>query len=570
MLKLIKNNRQILLIVLLAIITRFYSINSMPPALNWDEVSHGYNAYSILKTAKDEWGEFMPVIFRAYGDHKLPGYIYTTALSVLIFGLNTFAVRLPSVLAGVLLVVLTYLLSVRLFNKRVGTISAFLIAVAPWSLFLSRGAFEANLAAALFLAGIYIFLAGLDKPKMLIISAAMFGLSVWTYNSYRVFAPVMLTFLLLLYKRKLIKLFAISRNTTIGSILIILVFFVPMVVQLLNTSGQARYGKVTIIDEGAINQIIQSRENSPFSDTVTRLIYNRPVFFTKQFFSNFIQHYSGNFLYFKGGSHYQFSIPGHGLLYWINIPFMIAGIYFLIKRRTPAAVLLLAWFYLAPIPSSITREAPHVLRSITFLPVPMIITAYGFSKVMEKIRFTKKHFVTAALLYFIVIMGFAAKYLLNYFGEYKNNYSWAWQYGYKQVVDYTKANYDNYDKILVTKKYGEPHEFFLFYWPWEPSGYQTDPNLNRFAKSDWYWVDGFDKIYFLNDWEISEKSIFDIPRSLEEEDKFKLESGEVVNCYSTDAKCLLVTSPGNSPGDWNRLESIDFLDGTPAYEIYEN
>jgi len=31
--------------------------------LNWDEVSHGYNAYSILKTGKDEWGKTFPLIF---------------------------------------------------------------------------------------------------------------------------------------------------------------------------------------------------------------------------------------------------------------------------------------------------------------------------------------------------------------------------------------------------------------------------------------------------------------------------------------------------------------------------
>ena len=85
------------LIVVLAFVLRFVQLDSLPPSLNWDEVSHGYNAYSILKTGKDEWGKFLPIIFRAYGDYKLPLYIYITAFSEFIFGLNEFAVRLPSV-----------------------------------------------------------------------------------------------------------------------------------------------------------------------------------------------------------------------------------------------------------------------------------------------------------------------------------------------------------------------------------------------------------------------------------------------------------------------------------------
>jgi hypothetical protein len=45
----------ILLIFLLAFVLRVYKVTQVPPSLNWDETSIGYNAYSVLKTAKDEW-----------------------------------------------------------------------------------------------------------------------------------------------------------------------------------------------------------------------------------------------------------------------------------------------------------------------------------------------------------------------------------------------------------------------------------------------------------------------------------------------------------------------------------
>ena len=119
----LKKNSLFLLIVVLAIGLRFVVIGKVPPALNWDEISHGYNAYSLLKTGKDEWGVTLPTIFRAYGDYKLPVYIYLTAVSELIFGLNIFSVRLPSILAGVMTVVFTYLLAKKLFDphRKVGS-----------------------------------------------------------------------------------------------------------------------------------------------------------------------------------------------------------------------------------------------------------------------------------------------------------------------------------------------------------------------------------------------------------------------------------------------------------------
>jgi len=46
----------LLVVVLGGAFLRLYKIDSNPPALNWDEVSHGYNAFSILRTGADEWG----------------------------------------------------------------------------------------------------------------------------------------------------------------------------------------------------------------------------------------------------------------------------------------------------------------------------------------------------------------------------------------------------------------------------------------------------------------------------------------------------------------------------------
>ena len=33
------------------------------------------------------------------------------------------------------------------------------------------------------------------------------------------------------------------------------------------------------------------------------------------------------------------------------------------------------------------------------------------------------------------------------------------------AVVYLKDHYSQYDQIIFTKKYGEPHEYILFFWP---------------------------------------------------------------------------------------------------------
>src|SRR3989344_1327591 len=114
----------LLAIIILAVVLRFYKLGTTPPSLYWDEVSLGYNAYSILKTGFDEHHHFLPLTnFAAFGDYKPPGYIYATVPSIALFGLNEFAVRFPSALAGTLTVLVTYFLVVELFEKKPSAIS---------------------------------------------------------------------------------------------------------------------------------------------------------------------------------------------------------------------------------------------------------------------------------------------------------------------------------------------------------------------------------------------------------------------------------------------------------------
>lgn len=563
----LKNNTIIIIILILGAALRLINLTGNPPALNWDEVSHGYNAYSILRTGADEWGKNFPLTnFRAYGDYPLPLNLYLTIPFVKFLELSVFSIRFPHAFLGILTIAASYFLATGISkDKRVGLLTAFLVAVEPWHLFTSRFVVQSNLAV-FFLTTTLALYFNRDKNKWLLpLSSLFLGLTLYSYHTTRILSPLLLIGAVLLHRQDIIRSLRKLDFLKIASIIILLIFFLPLPFILSNPQARARSKEVFIIDEGAVGKIEEKRNNSQLPFLLNKLLYNRPAYFGWEFANNYVSYFSPKFLFLEGGTQYQFSVPGKGLLNPVNLPFFYLGLMLLILRGSKGDKkyqLLLFWLIISPIPASITKENFAVLRATTMLPLPQLLSSLGFVYFIEwlakknfKPRIGKKSLITFYLLFLLI---FLTSYLKNYFGEYRIKYSWAWQFGYKEAVMFIKNNYEDYDKIIMTKKYGEPHEFILFYWPWDPKSYRQDPNLLRYYQSNWYWVDRFDKFYFVNDWEI--------PRQMGEQ--FKLESGEYFSC--DNIKCLLVTSSGNYPLGWRKLKTINFLDGNPAFEIYEN
>lgn len=545
----------LILIFFLSLGLRFFHLATMPPALNWDEVSHGYNAYSILKTGRDEWGQLFPLAnFRAYGDYPLPVNLYLTIPSIALFGLNELGIRAPHAFLGSLTVLACFFLVSGLgFSTGMGLLAAFLVAVSPWLLFPSRFVVQSNVSLFFITTGLALFFHRQKKPLFLPLSAIALGISAYSYHNARIFVPLLVVALLWLYRDEWRQWWQKKKINVLATVVLLLIFLVPLIPIVLGLEGRARAQWVGIIDQGAINQIVESRLNSNLPSLLTRLAYNRPVYFVTHFLGNYFSYFSPQFLFFEGGTQYQLSLPGEGLLYLIELLFFYLGLGYMIylvvvkKKRNLQAIFL--WLLLAPIPAAMTRGGSHVIRATTMLPLPQIFSALGVfqaSQYLNKKNKKGKDVLVAAFLLLIALSTF--NYLSIYFGSYRQNYSWSWQYGYKEVTNFIKEHYQDYDEIFITKKYGEPHEFLLFYLAWDPEKYRADANLVRYFKSDWYWVDSFDKFVFINDWEVKEKL-----RNIETEKQ----------------RNLLIASPENYPEGWSKIKVINFLDGQPAFEILE-
>ena len=90
---------------------------------------------------------------------------WISALSACIFGLNEFAIRLPSVFFGVLTILVIYLLGKEIFNRRVGLLSTFFITFMNIEILFSRQARPYQALQFFYLLGFY-FIYRLTKEKI--------------------------------------------------------------------------------------------------------------------------------------------------------------------------------------------------------------------------------------------------------------------------------------------------------------------------------------------------------------------------------------------------------------------
>src|SRR3990170_258331 len=151
------------LLLFISFFTRILFLDLIPQGMYRDEVSVGYNAYSIIKTGKDEFDRNSPFIFEALGDYKLPVIIYLTAPFVFLFGLTDFWVRFPTALIGSLTPFALFLLAKKLFDKRIAMFSAISLAISPWHILFSRLVNESVISVFTSILGIYFLILLFNK-----------------------------------------------------------------------------------------------------------------------------------------------------------------------------------------------------------------------------------------------------------------------------------------------------------------------------------------------------------------------------------------------------------------------
>ena len=458
----------LILIICLAAALRFYNLGGNPPSLNWDEASIGYNAYSILKTGRDEFGEKLPLAFRSFGDYKPPVYFYLDVPAIAFFGLSEFAVRFPSALLGTLTVLMVYFLVKELFgNWRLSFVTSLLLAISPWHLQFSRGAFEANIALFFIILGTWFFFKGRKNAWFFILSVLAFVLALYSYHAARVFVPLLgIGLLVFAFEKKWF-----FKKEVILAIFLGFILVLPIFTFIIGGEATRRFKGTSLFEEQTpilARSKIQLDDDLASGFSFGRFIHNRRLVYGLFMIKNYLSHFEPNFLFITADAA-RHHAPQVGLLYWIEFPLLILGIYFLIKDRPRFCQIIFWWLLVAPVAAAPTRETPHAIRSFFLLPSLQIFIAYGILRTYEILKENKRR-IFLILIFTFYILHFTF-YLHMYHVHMPLEYSKFWQYGYKEWVKFVVANKEKFDRVVISQSLEQPQIFLLFYGKIDPQKY---------------------------------------------------------------------------------------------------
>lgn len=463
MIKKLKTNWLILLVTALAFLLRFYQLGTNPPSPYWEEAALGFDAYSILKTGKDFHGNFLPLVaFESFGDYKPSLYFYATVPFITIFGLNVFAVRFASAFFGSLTIPILYLLVKHLNkDKSLASLSALFLAIVPWHVQISRVGFEANLGLFLLILGIYFFYLGLKKSFFLLWSAFVFGLSLYSYHSYRILVPLLGLGLVILNLKSLL---GHVRASLIAALLFVLML-IPIVKSINDPVVQTRFQQTSAFSD--LKPIIDSNRliAEDGSTRFAKIIHHRYWHYLKLVAANYLDHFHGNFLFVSGDANPRHSNQQTGQLFLVFLPLLLLAATVNKFLPSPLAKLSLLLLFLSPLPAALTQATPHALRSLSLVIPLVILSALGFSRLL-------RHKLLATIVAAIILIEFTRfQYVYHYL--YPKAYSSQWQYGYQELIDFINSRYGNYDQIYISREQGRPSIYYWFYSKTDPRHVQA-------------------------------------------------------------------------------------------------
>jgi 4-amino-4-deoxy-L-arabinose transferase-like glycosyltransferase len=401
----IKANRRelipLLIIVVLAFALRTIDLSVHPYPWSGDEASIGSEAIRILH------GEVTN--FFDTGWSSQPNWSFVpTAVTEYIFGKNILAVRLTSVLSGILAVLFVYLAGREFFNSAIGLMAAAFLTTLPYHVHFSRIGVNNvmdSLMSALFF---WLIAKGLntDDSRYYYVAGVVAGLCIYTYTGTRlvlILGGIVLLFLMIRQKgylashRKHLIVFSIAAIVSAAPQAAFFVRHPDIFVGRLGQEGILFNGWIT-------QQAVQTGES------VWEILFNQ---FTRTIMVFIASSAPGNF----------FNSPDPYLTILGSILFLLGMGYALAYALETRYFILLIWFWTVILLGGIlTLNPPANTRLLMTSPVVALFMAVGSFKILEylqKFKIVPERVIAPILILLVSIIAYQN---INYYMlEYKNN-----------------------------------------------------------------------------------------------------------------------------------------------------
>ena len=493
----------IIVILLVGILVRIVGITGMPNALNCDEASSGYEAFSILNYGIDRTGNKLPSFLVSWGGGQNVLLTYLIIPFIKIFGLNILAIRLPMTILGCISLYIMYALLKKISNKKVAIVGLAFLSICPWHIMKSRWGLESNLFPDLILIFVYLLIKGIeDKNKFIYYLAFIIaGVSAYSYGTSYYFLPVFIIPLLII----LVKKQKITIKQAIISICIIGIVALPVILYVI------------------INTFDLPQINLPFV-TIPKLDVNRYKELTSIFSGEFLKSSESNFIesikiLIKQTDALPWnSIEPYGIIYPFSILFTIMGIMNGFKKNKIIEVkynyIFNIWFIVSIFLTFICE--PNINRlNIIMLPI-IYYTIIGIYIILDNI---KKSSIIISIIYIATFALFVNKYM----HQDCNNYE-TFEADLEEVVQYIDKIQDK--EIHITNKIQSSYIYVLFYTQYDTTEFIKSVNYEDLFV-EFRNVKSFGKFYFENveNMDFQKGNIYVIKK--EEKDNFNFENTNV-------------------------------------------
>lgn len=584
--KVVDRKKFLVLILIIASFLRLWKISEVPVSLFGDELDVGYHAYSILKTGKDYSGNQWPIHFQSLAEWRTPLYLYSAVPTVALFGISPLGVRLPAAIFGVLGVWGICLLANILFDQKkfsifnrkatssayfqfsIGEISALVLALSPWHIQYSRAGFEVTMLLTFLLFGLFFFLKSLGDSRFFWISVVFLAFMPWIYSTAKLFTPILLFFLFLLWRRRI---FDLKRTHLLSAVLAGLIVGLPIAYSTIFGGGAQRAGYTSVFTDPTIEHEVgvsrmrdasMRNENTlglqpKFSD---RLFHNKLTFWFSSISKNYFQSLSSDFLFDEGDPNLRHSIKGMGQFYKIEFIALILGfiLFFTSEYKKEIKYLIAFWILIGVLPAALTRDGGnHATRLILILPPLIFLISFGIVEATTRLKKAYKNIFLAT--YCLLLATNFVFYQHNYWVHNPWDSERWWHAGFKEAVQSIKALEKNYDKVIISMA-GEPAWIFFAGW------YEYPPEAwhKEFPIDNDEIVEGFGKIshtgkYYFGTFGQADESLYDLSKFIDDKTLYMAVAKEI--------GANLVRDPQSTPQDLRLVKAIPYPSGEPAYYL---
>jgi 4-amino-4-deoxy-L-arabinose transferase-like glycosyltransferase len=376
----IKQHWVLFAIILIAAFFRYWQIGHLPDGLFPDEAAYGMDGRSVTR------GDIQPFYERGNGREGL--FMYFLAIAISFFGYHPWANHLVTATFGVGTVILTYLLTKKLFDQKTAYVASFLMAVSSYAVDMTRTAFRAN-TLPFFGALVILFVVKMftdpdtkSRLRSSLLAGLFAGLGFYTYISYRMMPPLLIMFFVILvfaHRADLKYLWTTYRKQFLAFVAMLFISFAWLGYYWFISHPDSFIGRA-----GQVSVFSPDLNHGDLKGTIIDVLKKTALsFFT-----------SGDLNYRHNVSGYPFLAPLVSPFFLLALIAFTWQIFVLlkqawkrdVKQETVFKALLASWFWLMTVPEITTAEGiPHGLRLIGTIPVIFIISAAGIMWLWKKI-----------------------------------------------------------------------------------------------------------------------------------------------------------------------------------------